>query len=81
MADLEAGSGVVTAWQEEQGLGEITVDGGPKIWAHYSTIEMEGYRTLEVGQPVDVTYEAFVDQDGYPWRAVRVVPRPLAPPP
>nr|MCH1922549.1 cold shock domain-containing protein [Shewanella ferrihydritica] len=31
--------------------------GGEDVFAHYSTIEMEGYRTLKAGQPVQFEVE------------------------
>ncbi len=32
-------------------------EGGEDVFAHYSTIEMEGYRTLKAGQPVEFQVE------------------------
>ncbi|GGQ04346.1 hypothetical protein GCM10010249_23440 [Streptomyces roseolilacinus] len=45
-------------------------------WAHYSTIEVTGFRTLSPGQRVDLEWQApGFQQDGYDYRALRVVPR------
>jgi CspA family cold shock protein len=48
--------GTVKWFNNAKGFGFIRPEsGGEDIFAHYSTIEMEGYRTLKAGQ--DVHYE------------------------
>ena len=48
--------GTVKWFNNAKGFGFIRPeDGGEDIFAHYSTIQMEGYRTLKAGQ--DVNYE------------------------
>ncbi len=48
--------GTVKWFNNAKGFGFIRPDdGGEDIFAHYSTIQMEGYRTLKAGQ--DVIYE------------------------
>jgi CspA family cold shock protein len=48
--------GTVIWFNNAKGFGFIRPDsGGEDIFAHYSTIEMDGYRTLKAGQ--DVNYE------------------------
>jgi CspA family cold shock protein len=48
--------GTVKWFNNAKGFGFIRpLDGGDDIFAHYSTIEMDGYRTLKAGQ--DVNYE------------------------
>jgi cold shock protein len=48
--------GKVKWFNNAKGFGFIVPDdGGEDIFAHYSTIEMEGYRSLKAGQ--EVTYE------------------------
>ena len=48
--------GTVKWFNNAKGFGFICPDsGGEDIFAHYSTIEMDGYRTLKAGQ--DVNYE------------------------
>ena len=48
--------GKVKWFNNAKGFGFIVPeDGGEDICAHYSTIKMDGYRSLKAGQ--DVTYE------------------------
>jgi CspA family cold shock protein len=51
-------NGTVKWFNNAKGFGFICPDqGGEDIFAHYSTIEMEGYRTLKAGQPVQFEVE------------------------
>jgi cold shock protein len=67
--------GVVKFWKAERGWGAISSDelpAGRDAWAHYSHImDIPGYRSLEVGQAVEFTYEA-ARQDGFDFRAIEV---------
>lgn len=46
-------SGKVKWFNNAKGYGFINEDGkGEDLFAHYSAIEMEGYKTLKAGQPV-----------------------------
>jgi CspA family cold shock protein len=72
------GDGVARAtvrfWLHDEGWGVLdspTTPGG--CWAHYSAIDIDGYRSLEAGQSTEFTYEG-ADQDGYDWRAVSIRP-------
>ena len=52
-------NGTVKWFNTAKGFGFICPDaGGEDVFAHYSTIEMEGYRTLKAGQPVQFEVEA-----------------------
>jgi cold shock CspA family protein len=58
--------GGVVMWEDEQGLGapaSSVLEG--EVWAHFSNIVIEGYKTLRVGQLVSFTYET-PGQDGPP---------------
>lgn len=49
-------AGKVKWFNNAKGFGFIVPkEGGEDIFAHYSTIKMEGYRSLKAGQ--EVTYE------------------------
>jgi CspA family cold shock protein len=46
--------GTVKWFNADKGFGFITPeDGGPDVFAHFSAIEMSGYRTLEENQRVE----------------------------
>ncbi len=46
-------TGTVKWFNNAKGYGFILPDsGGEDLFAHYSSIEMEGYKTLKAGQPV-----------------------------
>ncbi|GAB3111859.1 hypothetical protein GCM10027160_13260 [Streptomyces calidiresistens] len=67
----------VREWHDEEGWGVLEAASTPGgCWAHYSDIEMPAFRALTAGQEVDLLPEepGFL-QDGYPYRAVKVVPR------
>ncbi|MEC4561526.1 cold shock domain-containing protein CspD [Pseudomonas sp. NPDC089407] len=46
-------SGKVKWFNNAKGYGFINEDGGTEdLFAHYSAIQMDGYKTLKAGQPV-----------------------------
>lgn len=46
-------SGKVKWFNNAKGYGFVVADGGDEdLFAHYSAIQMEGYRTLKAGQAV-----------------------------
>ena len=50
--------GTVKWFNAAKGFGFITpTDGGDDVFAHYSAIEMEGYKTLSEGQEVEYDLE------------------------
>jgi len=56
--------GTVKWFNNAKGFGFIRPeDGGEDIFAHYSTIQMDGYRTLKAGQ--DVNYELNAGPKGH----------------
>ena len=66
--------GTVAMWNDEEGWGALAspaIEG--EVWAHFSNLVMDGYKTLRAGQRVSFTYET-PGQDGYPHRAISVRP-------
>lgn len=50
--------GTVKWFNNAKGFGFICPeDGGEDVFAHYSTIDMDGYRTLKAGQEVQFEME------------------------
>lgn len=50
--------GVVKWFSESRGYGFIArIGGGDDVFAHYSAIEMDGYKTLHEGQRVEFVLE------------------------
>lgn len=47
-------TGKVKWFNNAKGFGFILADNsGDDVFAHYSTIDMDGYKTLKAGQPVE----------------------------
>jgi CspA family cold shock protein len=52
-------TGTVKWFNASKGYGFITpTDGGDDVFAHYSAIEMDGYKTLKEGQKVEIEVQA-----------------------
>ena len=45
-------NGTVKWFNNEKGFGFISVEGGDDVFAHFTAIQGEGYRSLEEGQKV-----------------------------
>ena len=45
-------NGIVKWFNSEKGFGFISVEGGDDVFAHFSAIQGNGYKTLEEGQKV-----------------------------
>ena len=52
-------TGTVKWLNENKGFGFIEREGGPDVFAHFSAIQSEGYKTLAEGQRVE-----FIVTDG-----------------
>ncbi|GGK44289.1 hypothetical protein GCM10010124_41410 [Pilimelia terevasa] len=63
--------GEVIVWRPEKGTGVIETENGLKVWANFSAIEMDGHKSLDVGQRVEVEY-IDVQQDSYEHRATKI---------
>ena len=46
-------TGTVKWFNETKGFGFIEQDGGPDVFAHYSAISSDGFKTLAEGQKVE----------------------------
>ena len=46
-------TGTVKWFNADKGYGFITVDNGDEVFAHFSEIQSDGYKTLEEGQKVE----------------------------
>ena len=45
-------NGIVKWFNNEKGFGFISVEGGDDVFAHFSAIQKDGFKTLEEGQKV-----------------------------
>jgi CspA family cold shock protein len=68
--------GTVSEWHDEEGWGVLDSPDTPGgCFTHFSMVEIEGYRTLTVGQAVEFEWiDDQCGQDGYAFRAVTVRP-------
>jgi CspA family cold shock protein len=46
--------GTVSWFHAEKGYGFIEVEGSADVFVHHGRIDMDGYRTLEAGQRVEL---------------------------
>ena len=44
--------GIVKKWFDQKGYGFISQEGGADIFVHYSDVQGQGYRSLDVGDSV-----------------------------
>ena len=50
---MATSTGTVKGFNEEKGFGFIEQSEGPDVFAHFSAIVGDGYRTLKEGQTVE----------------------------
>ncbi len=50
-------TGTVKWFNEEKGFGFIAQENGPDVFAHFSAIQSEGFKTLKEGQAVTFDVE------------------------
>ena len=63
--------GSVKWFNSEKGYGFIAVDQGPDVFVHYSSIETDGYKSLDEGQRVE--FEVTQGQKGPQADKVRTI--------
>ncbi|TLM98001.1 MAG: cold-shock protein [Actinobacteria bacterium] len=56
--------GVVKWFNADKGYGFITQDEGEDLFVHFSEIQMDGFKTLDEGQPV--TFDVTTGNSGKP---------------
>ena len=72
-------TGVVREWHAEEGWGVLDSASTPGgCWAHFSAVQVEGYRSLTPADIVHFTFEA-AEQDGHSFRALDVWPPGVEP--
>jgi len=65
-------TGTIKWFNDQKGFGFIADDsGGDDVFVHFSVVEMEGFKSLKEGQPVE--YEAETSNKGL--KATKVVPK------
>lgn len=70
---------VVREWDEAEGWGVLDAPETPGgCWTHWSSIAVDGFRSLAPGQDVELEWER-ADQDGYSYRALRAWPAGVDP--
>lgn len=63
--------GKVKWFSNQKGYGFITSESGGDVFVHHSSIQMDGYKTLEEGQEVEFEVQQGPKGD----KAANVVPR------
>ncbi|MBC3798566.1 cold-shock protein [Acetobacterium paludosum] len=64
-------SGTVKWFNSEKGFGFITGEDGKDVFAHFSQIQSDGYKSLEEGQ--EVTFDVTQGQKGPQAENIRVI--------
>lgn len=65
--------GTVRWWKDDKGYGRITADDGEVLFAHFTAVNLPGYRRLEAGQRVSFVWNGGIQDHGR-HRAEDVVP-------
>jgi CspA family cold shock protein len=54
---MSKATGTVKWFNEEKGFGFIAQENGPDVFAHFSAIQSDGFKTLKEGQAVTFDVE------------------------
>jgi CspA family cold shock protein len=54
---MSKATGTVKWFNEEKGFGFIAQENGPDVFAHFSAIQSDGFKTLQEGQAVTFDVE------------------------
>jgi CspA family cold shock protein len=57
-------TGTVRWWKDDKGYGRITADDGEVLWAHYTSIIRDGYRSLNEGDRVSFVWNGGIQDHG-----------------
>lgn len=57
-------AGSVRWWNDDKGYGRITADDGEVLWAHFSAIVGNGYRSLAEGDRVSFVWDGGIQDHG-----------------
>jgi cold shock CspA family protein len=57
-------AGTVRWWKDDKGYGRITADDGEVLWAHFSAIVGDGYRSLDEGDRVSFIWDGGMQDHG-----------------
>lgn len=64
-------NGTVKWFSAEKGYGFITTEDGEDVFAHFSQIQKEGFKTLEEGQ--EVTFDVVESEKGAQAENIEIV--------
>lgn len=57
-------TGTVRWFKPEKGYGRITADDGEVLFVHFSSVLVDGYRSLDAGQRVDFVWTGTLADHG-----------------
>ncbi|BAK16755.1 cold shock protein [Solibacillus silvestris StLB046] len=64
--------GVCKIFDDEEGWGWISIEGEADVWVHFSSIQMDGFKSLTIGEAVSFDLEENPNLKEQSRRAVNV---------
>ncbi|MCC3357065.1 cold shock domain-containing protein [Bacillus sp. REN16] len=64
--------GICKIFHEEEGWGWISIEGEDDVWVHFSSIQMDGFRSLTTGEAILFDLEENQSLEEQSRRAVNV---------